>query len=235
VGRNLMFHPYAMVTGLFGEPLEGYRGPTGCSITSQEFYETDSSRGFLRGYTFEMLRGMGPIGTAHWGMSLGRLPWGADHHAAYETIWDRTAGMVVICEDLPDPENRVTLDPTLVDADGIPAPKIHYRLSDNSQKMLDHAVARGTEVLEAAGAKETFADAPLRPAGWHLMGTTRMGLDPSSSVVDASCRSHDVKNLFIVDGSVFVTSGGVNPTNTLQANALRVADYMKKNLESLLD
>ena len=235
VGRNLMFHPYAMVTGLFPVPLEGYKGPTGCSIISQEFYETDAARGFLRGYTFEMLRGMGPIGTAHWGMSLNRLPWGADHHAAYDEIWDRTAGMVVICEDLPEPENRVTLDPTLVDADGIPAPKIQYRLSDNSRKMLDHAVARGTEVLEAAGAKETFADAPLRPAGWHLMGTTRMGSDPRTSVVDASCRSHDVKNLFIVDGSVFVTSGAANPTNTLQANALRVADYMKKNLENIFD
>jgi choline dehydrogenase-like flavoprotein len=101
--------------------------------------------------------------------------------------------------------------------------------------MLDHAVARGTEVLEAAGAKETFAEAPLPPAGWHLMGTARMGTDPTSSVVDLHGRCHDVKNLFIIDGSVFVTSGGVNPTNTLQAIALYVGDYMKKNLENLLD
>jgi choline dehydrogenase-like flavoprotein len=178
---------------------------------------------------------MGPISTAFWGMSSGRLPWGADHHAAYAEIWDRTAGMVIICEDLPEPENRVILDPELVDADGIPAPKIQYRLSDNSRKMLDHAVARGTEVLEAAGAKETRAEAPLPPAGWHLMGTARMGTDPASSVVDPHGRSHDVKNLFIIDGSVFVTSGGVNPTNTLQAIALYVADYVKKNLENLFD
>jgi len=235
VGRNLMFHPYAMVRGIFDKTLEGYKGPTGCSIISQEFYETDASRGFLRGYSFEMLRGMGPISTALWGMSSDRLPWSTDHHAAFENIWDRTAGMVIICEDLPDPENRVTLDPDLVDADGIPAPKVNYQLNDNSRKMLDHAVARGTEVLEAAGAKETFAEAPLPPAGWHLMGTARMGTDPASSVVDAHGRSHDVRNLFIVDGSVFVTSGGVNPTNTLQAIALYVADYIKKNLEHLLD
>jgi len=122
-----------------------------------------------------------------------------------------------------------------VDADGIPAPKIEYRLSENSQKMLDHAVARGTEVLEAAGAKETRAEAPFVPAGWHLMGTARMGPDPSSSVVDRHGRCHDVKNLFVIDGSVFVTSGGVNPTNTLQAIALYVADYMKRNLANLLD
>jgi choline dehydrogenase-like flavoprotein len=235
VGRNLMFHPYAMVTGVFGERLEGYKGPTGCSIISQEFYETDASRGFKRGYSFEMLRGMGPISTALWAMGSGRLPWGAEHHAAYDDVWDRTAGMVVICEDLPEPENRVTLDPDLVDADGIPAPKIDYTLSENSRKMLDHAVARGTEILEAAGAKETSAEAPLAPAGWHLMGTARMGVDPASSVVDPFGRSHDVKNLFIVDGSVFVTSGGVNPTNTIQALALRTGDYIKNNLDSLFD
>ena len=235
VGRNLMFHPYAMVRGVFDEKLGGYKGPTGCSIISQEFYETDETRGFKRGYSFEMLRGMGPISTALWGMSSGRLPWGAGHHAAYDDIWDRTAGMVVICEDLPDPENRVTLDPDLVDADGIPAPKINYKLSENSLKMLDHAVARGTELIEAAGGKDIVSEAPLPPAGWHLMGTARMGTDPKTSVVDAHCRTHDVKNLFIVDGSVFVTSGGVNPTNTLQAISLYVADYMKSNLESLLD
>ncbi len=235
VGRNLMFHPYAMVTGLFDEPLEGYKGPTGCSIISQEFYETDPARGFVRGYSAEMLRGMGPVSTALWGMSSNCLPWGAEHHAAYDELWDRTAGMVAICEDLPEPHNRVTLDPDLVDADGIPAPKIQYQLSENSLRMLDHAVARGSEVLKTAGARETWSEAPLRPAGWHLMGTARMGSDPRSSVVDPVGRAHDVKNLFIADGSVFVTSGGVNPTHTLQAIALYIADHIKKNLENLFD
>jgi len=235
VGRNLMFHPYALVTGIFEEPLEGYRGPMGCSIISQEFYETDLSRGFLRGYSFEMLRGMGPVSTALWGMSSGRLPWGAGHHEAYGEIWDRTAGMVIICEDLPEEHNQVSLDPVLVDADGIPAPRITYRLSDNSRKMLDHAVARGTDVLEAAGAKETRSEAPLAPAGWHLMGTARMGSDPETSVVNGWGRAHSVKNLFIVDGSVFGTSGGVNPTNTIQALALHVGDTIKKRLADLFD
>jgi choline dehydrogenase-like flavoprotein len=235
VGRNLMFHPYAMVTGVFPEPLEGYKGPTGCVIISQEFYETDASRGFLRGYSFEMLRGMGPVATALWGMSSGRIPFGAGHHGAYAEIFDRTAGMVVICEDLPEPDNRVTLDPQRVDGNGIPAPKIRYRLSENSQRMLEHSVARGREVLQAAGATDTQAEAPLPPAGWHLMGTARMGTDPATSVVNEWGRSHDVKNLFIVDGSVFVTAGGVNPTNTIQALALYVADQIKKNLANLFD
>jgi choline dehydrogenase-like flavoprotein len=143
--------------------------------------------------------------------------------------------MVIICEDLPETCNRVTLDPDLSDGDGIPAPKISYRLSENSTRMLEHAVARGREVLEAAGAKETLADAPLAPAGWHLMGTARMGTDPETSVVNEWGRCHDVRNLFIVDGSIFVTSAAVNPTNTIQALALYIADRIKRNLTNLFD
>ncbi len=235
VGQNLMFHPYAMVTGIFDQPLEGYKGPTGCCIMSQEFYETDLSRGFVRGYSFEILRGMGPFSTALWGMSSGRLPWGPEHHQAYSGLFDRTAGMVIICEDLPERHNCVTLDPDLVDSNGIPAPKIHYRLSENSTRLLEHSVARGREVLEASGAKDTAADAPLRPAGWHLMGTARMGTDPSQSVVNEWGRCHDVRNLFIVDGSIFVTAAAVNPTNTIQALALYIADTMKQKLANLFD
>ncbi len=235
VGKNLMFHPYAMVTGVFHEPLEGYKGPTGCCLMSQEFYETDPGRGFVRGYTFEILRGRGAVATALTGMSTGMVPWGARHHEGFAKLFDRTAGMVIICEDLPEACNSVTLDSELIDGHGIPAPKINYRLSENSLAMLDHAVARGREVLEAAGAYQTFAQAPLTPAGWHLMGTARMGRDPERSVVNEWGRAHDVKNLFITDGSVFVTSGGVNPTNTIQALSLYIADRIKSNLENLFD
>jgi choline dehydrogenase-like flavoprotein len=235
VGRRLMFHPYALVTGVFPERLEGYKGPMGCVIMSQEFYETDASRGFLRGYSFEMLRGMGPVSAALWGMGSGQVPWGSEHHAAYAELFDRTAGMVVICEDLPEAENRVTLDPDLADSHGIPAPKIHYRLSENSERMLAHSVLRAKQVLEAAGALRTYAEAPLRPAGWHLMGTARMGTDPERSVVNEWGRCHDVKNLFIVDGSVFVTAAAVNPTNTIQALALHVGECIKQNLSNLFE
>jgi choline dehydrogenase-like flavoprotein len=235
VGRNLMFHPYGMVVGLFPEPLEGYKGPTGCGLWSQEFYETDASRGFVRGYSFELLRGVGPMQSALWMMSRGRLPWGAGHHDAYAAQFDRTAGLLAICEDLPELHNRVTLDPELTDAHGIPAPKIEYTLSENSRRMLDHGVARATDVLRAAGATEVFAESPMRVAGWHLMGTARMGTDPATSVVNEWGRCHDVRNVFIIDGSVFVTAGAVNPTNTIQALALHVADSIKKNLGNLFD
>ena len=104
-----------------------------------------------------------------------------------------------------------------------------------SNRSIAYGVARATEVMKAAGAREVYADSPLQPAGWHLMGTARMGSDPNTSVVNEWGRCHDVKNLFIVDGSVFVTSAGVNPTSTIQALALYIADTMKKNLASLFD
>jgi choline dehydrogenase-like flavoprotein len=129
----------------------------------------------------------------------------------------------------------VTLDPDLKDSDGIPAPKVTYRLSDNSHQMLNHGVARAKEVLQASGATDAVAEAPLRQAGWHLMGTARMGTDPKTSVVNEWGRCHDVRNLFIVDGSIFVTAAAVNPTNTIQALALYIADTMKKNLANLFD
>ncbi len=235
VGKNLMFHPYASVQGLFEQRLDGYQGPLGCCIMGQEFYETDLSRGFVRGYSMEITRGTGPLGAALSGMAEGSLPWGADHHRAYAELFDHSAGMVIICEDLPEEHNRVILDPELVDGDGIPAPKIDYTLSENSKKMLEHAVARGKQVLEAAGAKTTSFEAPLPFAGWHLMGTARMGADPDTSVVNEWGRCHDVRNLFIVDGSVFVTAAGVNPTNTIQALALHIGASIKKNLANLFD
>ena len=101
--------------------------------------------------------------------------------------------------------------------------------------MMEHAVARATEVLHAAGARQVVTESPLALAGWHLMGTCRMGTDPETSVVNEWGRSHDVKNLFIVDGSIFVTAAGVNPTNTIQALALHIGDTMKRNLATLFE
>jgi hypothetical protein len=106
VGRNLMFHPYAMVMGLFDEPLEGYKGPTGCCIMSQEFYESDPSRGFVRGYSFEILRGFGPVYTALWAMSKDELPWGADHHRTFAEIFDRPPAWSSSPRTCPIPRTR---------------------------------------------------------------------------------------------------------------------------------
>jgi len=142
-------------------------------------------------------------------------------HRNVRKVFGHSIEWGIIAEDLPDESNRVTLDPTLTDADGIPAPKIIYRQSENTRRLLDFHIARVKESLDAAGASEIIVSPLMRDCGWHLMGTTRMGNDPATSVVDDFCRTHDVPNLYIIDGSVFVTSSGVNPTPTLAAVALR--------------
>lgn len=234
VGKNLMFHPYALITGVFPDELDGYMGPGVC-IWSQEFYETDLTRGFVRGFTYECSRGRGMVGSAMIGLGYGKIPWGSEHHSAYRKFHKRLTGMSAICEDLPEEHNTVNLDPDLKDSNGIPCPKISYKLSANSKKMLAFAVARSTEVLEASGAEDILVECPIAHGGWHLMGTARMGTDPERSVVNDWGRSHDVRNLFIVDGSIFVTSAGVNPTRTIQALALYIADSIKKRIANLFD
>lgn len=234
VGRNLMFHPYAQVYGYVDEPLDANRAPPTC-LWSKEFYETDLSRDFVRGYTIQFNRGMGPVTEAITSTAKGMLPWGDGHHARFRELNGHRIGLSAICEDLPELHNRVTLDLILKDSNGIPAPKIEYTIGENSAKMITHGLARATEVLKAAGARDISTNSPILYGGWHLLGTARMGDDPARSVVNGWGRTHDVKNLFIIDGSLFVTSGGVNPTSTIQALALYIADQMKQRLATLFD
>ena len=235
VGKNLMFHPCGFVEGFLDQPLDSHLGPQGTCILSQEFYETDPARDFVRGYTLQIVRGQPPVSVAVSGTQRGDIPWGARHHEAYQKYVGRSVMMAVLCEDLPELCNTVTLDPELTDSNGIPAPKITYRFSENSKRMLQHGLQKGIEAVEAAGAFQVYTMNQVRDTGWHLMGTARMGTDPENSVVNEWGRSHDVKNLFIIDGSIFVTCGAVNPTTTIQALALYVADSIKKNLANLFD
>src|SRR5262249_28756315 len=146
VGRNLMFHPYASVRGIFPDRLEGFKGPIGCSIISQEVYETDRARGFVRGYSFQVARGLSPLPSALGGLGSQLIPWGADHRRVFDARWDRSISIAVIGDDLPEERNRVALHPEMTDAHGIPAPQIQYTLSENSRRMLDHGIARATDV-----------------------------------------------------------------------------------------
>jgi choline dehydrogenase-like flavoprotein len=131
--------------------------------------------------------------------------------------------VTVLGEDLPEETNRVELDPAVKDSSGIPVPRVVYTYSENSRKMLEHGYAMAQQALEAAGALEVLDSGVIQPA-FHLMGTARMGSDARNSVVNACHQAHDVKNLFIVDGSSFTTSAAVNPTSTIGALALRCAD-----------
>ena len=132
--------------------------------------------------------------------------------------------------------NRIDLDPTVRDAKGLPVPRITHRQHPNDLAMLAWYGARLREIAEAAGGKQIWEpqvpylstltpEAPMKGAGAHFHGTCRMGVDASRSVVDRWCRAHEVPNLWVVDGSVFPTSGGYNPTLTILANAYRVADH----------
>ena len=235
VGKNLMLHPWGFVEGFFDKSMESDLGPMGTCMLSQEFYETDPGRNFVRGYTLQITRGKSPVSIAVQHTLRGDIPWGPDHHVNFEKYLGRSVNINVCCEDLPEESNMVSLDSELTDSNGIPAPKISYRVSENSNRMMKHGVDRAVEVLKAAGAFQVNPYGRNRDTGWHLLGTARMGNDPEKSVVNEWGRAHDVKNLFIVDGSVFVTSGAVNPTTTIQAIALYIADHMKKNLANLFD
>ena len=231
VGRGLMHHPTAIVTGRFAERLDGHKGPFACALFSQHFIEHDSARGFARGYQLQALRGGGPVQTALGGY-MARLPWGRTHHAAFEATFAHSVSLTVTAEDFPEDSNRVTLDPRLTDSDGLPAPCLHYRVSENSRRMLDHGILRATEVLREAGAQDVFVNPLASAAGFHFLGTARMGNDPKTSVTDAECRAHEMPNLVVPDGSVFVTAGAVNPTSTIQAIALRAADALATRLRA---
>jgi choline dehydrogenase-like flavoprotein len=227
VGKRLMMHPFGTVVGLFDEDLDSWQGVWGQHIHSLEFYETDAARGFLRGAKWGLQPTGGPLSMTRsfpWGVE--NPIWGPDFPRKLRQRLGRSAMWGIIAEDLPDEANRVVLDPTRTDAFGIPAAKILYRLSDNSQQLVAFHQARARESLQAAGAYETVVAPFIRATGWHLLGTAMMGDDPSRSVVDAWGRSHDIDNLFIFDGSLWPTSSGMNPTATIAALALRNTEHL---------
>ncbi len=224
VGRGLMLHPYAKVDALFDVPLGGWAPGEKAGIVSFEFQQTRSDRNFVRGVKLQLVTGPAPVALAEGAPTGIRLPWGAAHHAAFESRFDRICGFTVCAEDLAEDQNRVMLSDRITDRDGLPAAKWVYKVSENSRRALDFGLDRAEEALRAAGGRETYRT-PLRDqAGFHIMGTARMGVDPELSVVDPVGRCHDVPNLWVLDASVFVTSSVINPTLTAQALALRAAD-----------
>ena len=221
VGKGLMLHAGRGVWGVFGECIDGYLHSGYAPLYCQQFYETDARNNFARGYTLSVGGGGGPLGTA----LATNVPWGKDHHRVMRQRFPHLMHVTAIGEDLPDDANRVELDPNLKDSDGIPAPRVVYSFSENTRKLLEHGASRAREVLQAAGTTEVHDETPY-PWTSHFMGTARMGADPKHSVVNAWHHAHDVPNLFLVDGSSFVTSGAVGPTPTIGALALRCADRL---------
>lgn len=228
VGKNLMLHPNCGVTGYYEDELQSWLGPAGQLIASMQFYETDPRRGLVRGAKWQALPTPGPLSAVQTHQYLAfDDAWGANFHRIAAThghgfLWAANI------EDLPEEHNRVTLDPDLKDADGIPAPKIDYRISANTRGLMRFTVARMIEAHEAGGAVETVPVEHRLDSPGHILGTARMGDDPGSSVVNPFGRTHDVPNLYVADGSIFVTSGAVNPTSTITALALRTATHISE-------
>ena len=231
VGRRLMLHPLAVVTGWFEQPLESWQGLNGAGLISLEFAENDPSRGFHGGAKWSLQpMGGGPA------MEAFKLLARRTDPAAFATEFARRAGhnlmFSIMCEDLPEPDNRVTLSPDIIDSSGLAAPKLSYRISDDARASLAFNCEQAEAIFRDAGAWATEARNPA-PYNAHFMGTACMGDDPATSVVDRWCMSHDVPNLGIIDGSVFVTSGAVNPTTTIAAIALRAARHLAENIATL--
>jgi choline dehydrogenase-like flavoprotein len=132
-------------------------------------------------------------------------------------------------EQLPDPDNRVTLDLRELDIYGVPLPRLAYSLGTYVEAGLSAARDAHAEIFARLGATEIQHRDVAEGAG-HIIGTARMGSDPTSTVVDRDLRSHDHPNLFILGSAVFPTSATANPTLTIAALSLRAADQVKATL-----
>jgi choline dehydrogenase-like flavoprotein len=187
-------------------------------VSSEQFYETDESRGFARGFSLQTVAPL-PIGWAehiqaegHWGNSM----------RAYMRDYNHWTVLAVLCEQLPQPENRVTLS-TYKDDYGMPVAHFNHSKCENDKRNMEYAAKVMNDIWEGAGAQETLRidrDA-------HLVGGARMGFTPEDSVVDAGHRVWGVPNLLVCDGSVLPTEGAANPALVIHALADRLAGLLK--------
>jgi choline dehydrogenase-like flavoprotein len=215
VGKNLMVQANQAVYGTMDEEIRWYKGPPSLAITEHWNY-ADQNKDFFGGYAY---MSQGPLPNAWAAAQNGRGLWGealADEMHKY----NHQAGLKIVGEMLPQERNRVTLADEK-DQYGLPVARVTYSYCDNDKRLIAHSLNFMEQALAAAGSKDIWRETDDT---CHLNGTARMGDDPAKSVVNADCRSWDIRNLWICDGSVFPTVGGVNPSLTIQAIACRTAD-----------
>jgi len=128
-------------------------------------------------------------------------------------------------EQLPLPENRIIPSAGQTDPLGLPRPEVTYRIEDYVRRSAEHTREAYAEIAALLGGTEVEFNDDFAGNN-HIMGTTIMGADPATSVVDGDCRTHQHPNLFVAGSSVFPTGGSINSTLTLAALALRLADHM---------
>jgi len=227
VGKHLMYNQGASVHAVFEHELNELNEYKSAQVTRilHDFYLSDPKRGFYGGGGIDARMNPQP---AIWAMSEGGdLPrWGKDLKARLEAF-PRSCVSAGHSTSLPLESNSVSNDPTLKDAWGIPAIRVTYKDHPDDLAFARFLQDRSYEIMDAAGAQKVWRDSiEENTSGVHLLGTCRMGNDPSASVVDKYHRAHDVPNLFLCDGSSFVTSGRGQPTMTIQALAFRAADHI---------
>jgi choline dehydrogenase-like flavoprotein len=231
VGRNLMDHPVQLSWCTTADPVNGYRGPLSTSgIENLSDGPFRSDRGAFRielandGWNFP---GRPPYLTSKDLTAQGLRGSALREALRQRAMRDfRTASLV---EQLPDADNRVELADGQRDALGLPRPRIHYRVDGYTQAGMAESRRRHDQIFDALGA--TFREHATSPFGaGHIMGTTRMGSNPATSVVDREQRSWDHPNLFCLGSGTFVTSGTANPTLTLAALALWAAETIERQV-----
>jgi len=224
VGRNYMRHTTGSVYARFNEPVRMNRGETMAGVVADESRH-DPDRGFAGGYYLETIS----LGPAFLASFSDPGAWGRGFTEILEA-YSNTAGLWIVGEDLPQESNRVTLNTTVSDKNGLPVPNVHFDDHANDIAMRNHGFAQAELLYEAVGSIGAQRTPPYPST--HNMGTSRMSALPEGGVVDKWGRAHDVPNLFISDGSVFTTSAAANPTLTIVALAIRQAEYIVDQLKT---
>ena len=218
VGKNYMRHMTGSVYACFDKPVNMYRGTTMAGIIKDEG-RNDPSRGFVGGYEMETLS----LGLPFMAAFLDPGAWGRGFASALD-MYENMAGMWLVGEDMPQEKNAITLHPTEKDQYGLPVPNVHFDDHPNDIAMRNHAYKAGTAVYEAVGALRVIETPPYPST--HNLGTNRMSEKPQDGVVNKHGQTHDIKNLFVSDGSQFTTGAAENPTLTIVALAIRQADFI---------
>lgn len=221
VGKNYMRHLTGSVYGVFDKPVKMWRGTTMAGIVQDEAHH-DTKRGFVGGYELETLS----IGLPFMAAFLDPGSWGREFTTALDS-YENMAGLWIVGEDMPQESNRITLSDKK-DKGGMPVANVHFDDHPNDLAMRAHAYRQGSAMYEAVGATRTFPTTPYPST--HNLGTNRMSEKARDGVVNKWGQSHDIKNLFVSDGSQFTTGATENPTLTIVALALRQADYIAKQM-----
>jgi len=228
VGKYLVCNGHSVTQAAFSEPLNEFKSVQATRIV-HDFYDSDPRRGFYGGGGLDgrSFLDATPILHSMTGLPPGVPSWGKAYKQALRHYFTRKMAILGSTTSIALESNNITLDPRRKDDMGRPAIRMTHRDHPDDLAMAKFLQDRAVEIFEAAGASEVWRD-PVEPGVGqaHLLGTCRMGDDPANSVVDRFHRSHEIPNLFICDGSSFVTSGRGQPTMTIQALAFRAADHI---------